>query len=92
MVKPKRIVKDVSVMVNKFIIPTDFIILDMEKNKGVPIILERPFLATGDVVMGVRKISITFRVNSEEVTFDANPQENGLLFHSAAVRKWQGGS
>ena len=41
------IVEDVLVKVGKFILPADFIILDMEEDERIPIILERPFLATG---------------------------------------------
>lgn len=72
LVKPKRVVKDVLVRVDKFIISVHFIILDMEKENDVPIIFGRSFLATGDVVIGVREITVTFRVNGEEVTFDSN--------------------
>ncbi|XP_038882364.1 uncharacterized protein LOC120073630 [Benincasa hispida] len=40
-------IEDVLVQVDKFIFPTDFIILDYEADREVPIILGRPFLATG---------------------------------------------
>ena len=41
------------VKVDKFIFPTYFIVLDMEEDKGVPIILGRPFLAIGRVLIDV---------------------------------------
>ncbi|XP_022897634.1 uncharacterized protein LOC111411325 [Olea europaea var. sylvestris] len=44
---PRGVVEDVLVRVDKFIFPTDFIILDMEADNDIPIILGRPFLATG---------------------------------------------
>ncbi|XP_062103615.1 uncharacterized protein LOC133814703 [Humulus lupulus] len=44
---PRGVIEDVLVKVDKFIFPTDFIILDMEEDTKVPIILGRPFLATG---------------------------------------------
>ena len=44
---PKGKIEDVLVQVDKFIFPADFIILDCEVDKEVPIILGRPFLATG---------------------------------------------
>ena len=37
------------VKVDKFIFPVDFIILDMEEDREVPLILGRPFLATGEL-------------------------------------------
>ena len=41
------------VKVEKFIFPTNFIILDMEEDKEVPIILRRPFLSMGRVLIDV---------------------------------------
>lgn len=37
----------------------------------MPLILRRLFLATGDMVIGVEEMVVTFKVNSEEVIFDA---------------------
>ena len=45
--KPKGIIEDVLVKVGKFIFQVDFIILDMEEDSQVPLLLGRPFLATG---------------------------------------------
>ncbi|CAH9088199.1 unnamed protein product [Cuscuta epithymum] len=42
---PKGIIEDVLVKVDKFIIPVDFVILDMNRDREVPLILGRPFLA-----------------------------------------------
>ena len=44
---PRGIIENVLVKVGKFVLPTDFVILDMEDDDSVPIILGRPFLATG---------------------------------------------
>ena len=44
---PRGIVEDVLVRVDKLIFPADFVILDFEEDKKIPIILGRPFLATG---------------------------------------------
>ena len=44
---PYGIVEDVLVRVDKFVFPVDFVILDMEEDSKVPLILGRPFLATG---------------------------------------------
>ena len=40
-------IEDVLVKVDKFIFPENFMVLDMEEDKEIPIILGRPFLATG---------------------------------------------
>ena len=41
--------------VDKFIFPVDFIVLDFEVDKEVPIILGRPFLVTGTTLIDVQK-------------------------------------
>ncbi|KAL0336537.1 UNVERIFIED_CONTAM: hypothetical protein Sradi_4865600 [Sesamum radiatum] len=40
---PRGIAEDVLVKVGQFIIPVDFIVLDMEEDKNMPLILGRPF-------------------------------------------------
>ena len=67
---PKRVVEDVLVKVDKLILPADFIILDMDEDKDVPIILGRPFLATGRTVIDVQKGELTMKVQDQEVTFN----------------------
>ncbi|XP_042008934.1 uncharacterized protein LOC121757457 [Salvia splendens] len=69
-VKPNGIVEDVLVKVDKFVIPVDFIVLDMPEDKEVPILFGRPFLATGDVLLGAKDNSVTFRINGEQVTIN----------------------
>ena len=63
------IVEDVLVKVGKFILPTDFIILDMEEDEWIPIILGRPFLATGRALIDVQKGQLKLRVDKEEAIF-----------------------
>ncbi|KAA3462033.1 bromodomain-containing protein [Gossypium australe] len=67
---PKGKIEEVLVHVDKFIFPADFIILDLEANKEVSIILERPFLATGRTIIDVQKGELTMRVQDERVTFN----------------------
>ncbi|XP_062118852.1 uncharacterized protein LOC133832539 [Humulus lupulus] len=47
MVHPEGKIEDILVQVDKFIFPADFIILDYEEDRDVPIIFGRPFLAIG---------------------------------------------
>nr|XP_016510122.1 PREDICTED: uncharacterized protein LOC107827489 [Nicotiana tabacum] len=44
---PEGIVDDVLVQVDKFMFSVNFIVTNMEENREVPLILRRPFLATG---------------------------------------------
>ena len=47
-------IEDVLVKVDKFIFPADFIVLDVEEDKEIPIILGRPFLSTGRAILTYR--------------------------------------
>ncbi|XP_063948037.1 uncharacterized protein LOC135152134 [Daucus carota subsp. sativus] len=59
---PRGIVEDVLVKVDNPIFPADFVILDFEEDKKIPIILGRPFLATGRTLIDVQKGELTMRV------------------------------
>lgn len=67
---PEGKIEDVLVKFDKFIFPMDFIILDFEADRDVPIILGRPFLATGRVLIDVHNGELTMRVQDEKVTFN----------------------
>ncbi|XP_040947330.1 uncharacterized protein [Gossypium hirsutum] len=62
-------IKDIIVRMDKFILPADFIILDCEADKEVPINLGQPFLATEQTLIDVYKGEITMRLNDELITF-----------------------
>ncbi|XP_070001877.1 uncharacterized protein [Nicotiana sylvestris] len=70
LVMPEGIIEDVLVRVGKFILPSDFIVLDYKADEEVPIILGRPFLATGGAIIDVRAGKLKMRVDDEEVTFN----------------------
>ena len=59
---PRGMIEDVLVKVDKCIFPTDFIILDMEEDKEIPIIIRRPFLVTGRDLIDVQKSELRLRV------------------------------
>ena len=52
---PRGVIEDVLVKVDKFIFLAYFIVLDMEEDTKIPIILGRPFLATGRAKIDVQK-------------------------------------
>ncbi|KAL8155611.1 hypothetical protein AgCh_000849 [Apium graveolens] len=67
---PRVIVEDVLVKVDKLIFPADFVILDFKEDKKIPIILGRPFLATGRTLIDVQKGELTMRVLDQDVMFN----------------------
>ncbi|XP_038880525.1 uncharacterized protein LOC120072188 [Benincasa hispida] len=72
LVHPEGKFKDVVVTTNKFILPANFIILDYEADKDVPIILGRPFLSTGRVQINVHKGEIRMSVNTQVQYYQGN--------------------
>ncbi|GJU57187.1 reverse transcriptase domain-containing protein [Tanacetum coccineum] len=69
---PQGIAEDVLIKIDKFILPIDFVILDMKEDFRIPIILGRPFLATAQAMIDVFNKKTTLRVGSEEVIFDVD--------------------
>ncbi|XP_070037289.1 uncharacterized protein [Nicotiana tomentosiformis] len=66
---PLRVIEDVLVRVDKFILPADFVILDCEVDYEVPIILGRSFLVMGKALVDVEDEELTFWVGDEKVVF-----------------------
>ncbi|XP_030924850.1 uncharacterized protein LOC115951859 [Quercus lobata] len=67
---PRGVIKDVLVKVDKFIFPADFIVLDMDEDEEIPLILGRPFLATGRTLIDVQQEKLVLRVGEDEITFE----------------------
>ncbi|XP_076931816.1 uncharacterized protein LOC143597107 [Bidens hawaiensis] len=67
---PRSIVENMLVKIDKFVFPVDFLILDMDEDKNVPLILGHPFLPTARALIDVCTGRLTLRVGDEEVTFD----------------------
>ncbi|XP_042059486.1 uncharacterized protein LOC121803993 [Salvia splendens] len=78
-VKPKGIIEDVLVKVDRFVLPVDFIVLEMEEDKDMPILFGRPFLATGDVVIETKTNTVMFRVDGENVVIKQEKAGKRLL-------------
>ncbi|XP_073133694.1 uncharacterized protein [Henckelia pumila] len=67
---PRGIIEDVLVKVDKFIFLIDFVVIDMEEDLDMPLILGRPFLATGKSLIDVQKGELHLRVGEEKISFD----------------------
>ncbi|PIN05056.1 DNA-directed DNA polymerase [Handroanthus impetiginosus] len=62
----KGVIEDILVKVDKFKFLADFVVLDMEADGENPIILGRPFLATGRTLIDVQNGELTMR----QITFN----------------------
>ena len=69
---PKGILEDVLIKVGKFVFPVDFVVINMEEDKQIPLLLGRPFLATGATLIDVKKGELTLKVGDEIVHFNLN--------------------
>ncbi|GJX15325.1 zinc knuckle CX2CX4HX4C containing protein [Tanacetum coccineum] len=67
---PLRIVRDILVKIDKFLFPSDFVILDQTPNSTI--ILGRPFLATVHAQINVFEKEISVGIGDERVTFNIN--------------------
>ena len=68
--KPEGVIEDVLVKVGKFVFPVNFIIMDIEEDSQVPLLLGRPFLATGVALIDMQKGVLTLRVGEEAADFN----------------------
>lgn len=67
--------EDVLVRVDKFVFSLDFIVLKMEENKEVPLILGRPFLATGRAILDIHERKLMLRVGEKTVIFEMDGEK-----------------
>ncbi|XP_022894047.1 uncharacterized protein LOC111408532 [Olea europaea var. sylvestris] len=68
--QPRGIIEVVLVKVEKSIFPADFLILDMEEDKDIPLIPGRPFLATSRAVINVQNGQLILRLGEEQISFN----------------------
>nr|GEW90111.1 hypothetical protein [Tanacetum cinerariifolium] len=66
---PRGIAENVLIKNDKFILPVDFVNLDMREDSETPIILKRSFLATARAMIDVFNKTITLMVGNEDVIF-----------------------
>ena len=66
------ILEDVLIKVEKFIFLVNFVVINIKEDKQVPLVLGRPFLATGVSLIDVKKRELTLRVGDEAMNFNLN--------------------
>ena len=69
---PEGILEDVLIQVGKFSFLMDFVVINIEEDKQIPLLLGRPFLSTGPTLINVKKGELTLRVRDEAVHFNLN--------------------
>ena len=66
---PAGVLEDIPVHVGNFVIPCDFIVLDMDETSHAPVILGRSFLVTTAAVIDVQGGTLSFYLCGERVDF-----------------------
>ena len=66
MVQLEGILEDVLIKVGKFIFLMDFVVMNIEEDKQVPLLIGRPFPAIGAALIDVKKREITLRVEMKQ--------------------------
>ncbi|GJW57839.1 reverse transcriptase domain-containing protein [Tanacetum coccineum] len=77
--RPKGIVENVLVGIDKFTFPVDFIILDIPEDFKTPLILGRPFLSTAHAIINVFKAKITLSVGNDKIFFKSNKPTSNII-------------
>ena len=67
---PLGILENMPTKVGKFVIPADFVVLEMEEDLEIPILLGRPFFMTARAIINMKKGKITLEVDNECMEFD----------------------
>ena len=68
------ITENIPVKIRDFLVPVDFMLLDMSPDSKVSIILGRPFLSTTNAHIDVGKGEIKFNINAKEEHFTFKPR------------------
>uniref|UniRef100_A0A1J3HJF2 Retrotransposon gag domain-containing protein n=1 Tax=Noccaea caerulescens TaxID=107243 RepID=A0A1J3HJF2_NOCCA len=70
---PKGMLEDMPLKVGNVVVPTDFIMLEMDEEPKDPLILGRPFLATAGAVIDVKRGKIELNLGQDcKLVFDIN--------------------
>ncbi|KAJ9567607.1 hypothetical protein OSB04_003573 [Centaurea solstitialis] len=64
------VLEDLPLQVGNFIIPCDFVVLEMVEDVNTPIILDWPFLAIAGVIIDVQNEKLSLNVGKDKVEFE----------------------
>ena len=64
-VYPRGVIEDVLIKVEHFIFPVDFVVLDMEEDRNIPLILGRSFLRTARTIIDVYEGKLIMRLGDD---------------------------
>ena len=71
---PTGVAENIPVKIRNFLIPIDFVVLDMEVDTKTPLILGSPFLSTTNASVDVGAREIQLNINGQKETFAFKPK------------------
>ena len=71
---PAGVAENIPIKIHNFLVPMDFVVLDIEVDKKVPLILWRPFLSTAKAHIDVGAGEIQFTINGAQEKFNFKPK------------------
>ena len=81
-----KFMEDEMIKVGKFIFLMDFVVMNIKEDKQVPLLLGRPFLATREALIDVKKGELILRIGYEEVHFNLNQSMKQLEIEKAGCK------
>jgi len=75
---PYGVIEDVLVRVKHLIFPTNFMVMDIEKDVNIPLILGRPFMATASYVVDMGKKKLEMGIEDQKNSFELFDEEQHL--------------
>jgi len=81
---PVGLAENVHVRVGNFYIPTDFVILELDKEPHDPLILGRPFLNIAGVIIDGRISTINLQIGDYALEFDMRKTRKNLTIEGHA--------
>jgi hypothetical protein len=72
--RPVGIVEDITVRIRNSFVPVDFMVLEMDVYRQIPLILGRPFLSTTRATIDVAASIIKLNISRKEVTCTFKPK------------------
>ena len=69
MTYPKGLVEDILIKVDQFILPANFLMLDMKEDQNIHILLGLHFLVTPEALIDVKEGTLKLRVQGESIEF-----------------------
>jgi hypothetical protein len=72
--RPVGIMKDIPVRIRNSFVPVDFMVLEMDVYRQIPLILGRPFLSTTGATIDIAARIIKLNISRKEVTCTFKPK------------------